>query len=403
MRKTICLLFLITPIHAISSICAVKTLHDTNEVETILIIHNPSLTEEIMQEVADIIQSMVQNIPFITKFITLSQSEFINYLSLPIDKAQTEFKNNFLMHEIDELYYAHDVGIDLYPFLCKTFPNATRICFGDSLGQVFEKDIHLSFLIKDINIKKKKLSPIKKIILNVTKICNRNHENTDLSHEYRAHKAALILPIDQSGSYLKKVPLTICTRKTALDLITKYSESNKELKLYISELLYKYRDKKKLLLLTENHTEGNFIDFEREIMMWCSIIRENCNHGDIIFLKSHPGETLPRNEKITEVLGNVFEIVELDKQYKRYPIELWHDLVINCKIICPSFPILSLKYLYNIDVVQPMTDAFIEKWFPEWTWASYKNSLSLYMEPLKNLAEWDGESVLYSGDSNKGK
>ena len=66
-----------------------------------------------------------------------------------------------------------------------------------------------------------------------------------------------------------------------------------------------------------------------------------------------------------------------------------------------SYPVLSLKYLYDIDVIQPMDSEFIEKWFPKWTWASYKNSLSLYSEPLKRLSSWDGMSILWSGHSSK--
>ena len=131
--------------------------------------------------------------------------------------------------------------------------------------------------------------------------------------------------------------------------------------------------------------------------MYCSMIKENLASNGVVFLKSHPGETLPRNERIKEKLGNSYEVIELDKKFKRYPIELWRQLVIECKIVCISYPVLSLKYIYNKDVVFSMTDNFIEKWFPEWIWASYKNSASLYMEPLKNLAGWDGKSVLWSG------
>ena len=61
-------------------------------------------------------------------------------------------------------------------------------------------------------------------------------------------------------------------------------------------------------------------------------------------------------------------------------------------------PVLSLKYLYDLDVIQPMDDSFIEKWFPEWTWTFCKNALSLNMEPLKRLPHWGYSSILYSGN-----
>jgi hypothetical protein len=143
------------------------------------------------------------------------------------------------------------------------------------------------------------------------------------------------------------------------------------------------------------------MDFDREVEMYCSIIMQYCKAGGVVFLKSHPGETLPRNERIKERLGSFIEVIELDKKFKRYPIEVWKDLVLKCSVICMSYPVLSLKYLYDIDVFQPMDHAFIEKWFPEWTWASYKNSLSLYMEPLRKLATWDGTGILWAGSINK--
>jgi hypothetical protein len=90
----------------------------------------------------------------------------------------------------------------------------------------------------------------------------------------------------------------------------------------------------------------------------------------------------------------------LEESYKRYPIELWTELLMGIKVICMSSPILSLKYLYNIDVINPMNDVFIEKWFPEYMWNSYKNAMKIYMEPLKRLEFWNGKEILYSGEGN---
>jgi hypothetical protein len=47
-----------------------------------------------------------------------------------------------------------------------------------------------------------------------------------------------------------------------------------------------------------------------------------------------------------------------------------------------------------------MNDVFIEKWFPEYMWNSYKNAMKIYMEPLKRLEFWNGKEILYSGEGN---
>jgi hypothetical protein len=196
------------------------------------------------------------------------------------------------------------------------------------------------------------------------------------------------------------MPLTVCSKQSVHDVLDLCSSNAVDLRRYLQELLPVHNDRKKYLLLTDNFSEGNFMDFDTEIQMYCSVIQTFCRDGGVIYLKSHPGETLPRNERIQTALGSAYEIVELEKRFKRYPIELWKELVRRSSVISMSYPVLSLKYLYDIDVIQPMDHAFIERWFPKWTWRSYKNSLSLYMEPLKKLPAWDGQSVLWAGNVN---
>lgn len=61
------------------------------------------------------------------------------------------------------------------------------------------------------------------------------------------------------------------------------------------------------------------------------------------------------------------------------------------------YPVLSLKYLYDMSVIQPMTNLVIEKYFASSLWDSYKNAIELNMAPLGRLENWDGKSLLYEG------
>ncbi len=370
-----CLAYLISPTHLISATCAIKSLHQNEDVNIVLIVHWPGLSDERNEELANIIIDISKEFHFIKKIIPISQLKLSDLLiqSRSPSAGIQSFKDIIVNKiEFNEIYYSHNVVGEMYQFLCTAFPSAQRICFGDALGNVYEKEVHLSFLIK---------TPV-----------------ALTPKEFKPHKAALILPVDQSGNFLKNIPLTVCDKNIVIDMIERCISSASDLQNYIQNILLLYRNSKKYLLLTENIAEGNFIDFNREIDMWCSIIEDNCIPGSVIFLKSHPGETLQRNNKIAEKLSDRYEVVELDKKFKRYPIEIWKNLVLNYGIICMSYPVLSLKYLYDIDVMNPMNDAFIERWFPAWTWDSFKNAHTLYMEPLKNLAHWDGKSVLYSGN-----
>lgn len=378
-------------------------MHNVDLVKTTILIHWPGIDSAIVNEIGSIVKEMSNGISFLDNVVTLSSSSMSEFL---VSKDSIEALDNLKKHigevNFDEIYYAHDIEGGLFQFLCAAYPNAKRICFGDALGNVYEKEVHLSFLrgqptqvISKLTFKSK----IKKTIEKVNKLAKpaiKGKTNLILK-EFKPNGAALILPVDQSGNFLRNTPLTVCKKETLMEVLETCISNSKNLQVYIREIIQKYKNRKLFLLLTDNLAEGNFINFDREIDMYCSIIKEYCGQESVVFLKSHPGETLPRNKKIKEALVGKYEIVELDKKFKRYPIELFRELVTNCKVICMSYPVLSLKYLYDVDVIQPMDSAFIEKWFPRWTWASYKNSLSLYMKPLNNLSKWNGEDILWSG------
>lgn len=397
------LVYAISPTHVISSLAAIEALHDQRNFSVVMVVYWPGATKELSEELGDVVKKLSRGFPYIKTVSTLSQDRFVNLVGcgVPADSASAikEFIGNTDMHEI---YYGHDVVGHLYQSLCAAYPDAIRICFGDALGNVYEREVHLSYL-RGVNEK----TVSKTTILGRMKQCfDKFFASVPVvselqSKNYKPHKAALILPVDQSGNFLQNAPLTVIPKDIATATLEQCRASCRDLNDYVNTLLEETSNNRRHLLLTDNFAEGNFIDFDREVEMYCSIIREQCTPGSVIFLKSHPAETLPRNKRIGEKLAGEYKIVELDSKFKRYPIELWKDLVLNSTIICMSYPVLSLKYLYDIDVVQPMDHAFIEKWFPEWTWRSYKNSLSLYMEPLKNLATWDGKSVLWSGNIEK--
>lgn len=386
MNNLRCLVYLIGPVHFISAMTAINELHNSEQVEVVILVYHPYVSLEINYEIFTIIKKCSEQFSFIRDVIAGNKDDHSSF--------QAKYENGYF----SEIYYTLDWVTNFHDLLFSSNPKAKKICIGDSLGLITEKNIQLGLLQSDNEHQYAKKNPLINFVytrlMKLSSYCRMNNEIRD-DHEVIPDIAALILPIDQSGNFLKRAKLVVCAKSTFINVVEKCIDAHYELNSYIQSLLNKYKDIS--LLLTENIAEGNFIDFDREIDMWCSIIRQNCTPGSVVFLKSHPGETLQRNKEIREKLIDEYEIVELEERFKRFPIELWKDLIINCKIISMSYPILSLKYLYDKDVINPMNEIFLEKWFPEWTWRSYKNALLLYMEPLKNLAQWDGKSVLYSG------
>ena len=92
--------------------------------------------------------------------------------------------------------------------------------------------------------------------------------------------------------------------------------------------------------------------------MYCWIVRQYCEPGSVIYLKAHPGETLPRNAAIMAQISGEFEIVEVDPRIQAISDQFASRLVNGCVPICMSYPTVSLKYLYGRDVVQPCDDAW---------------------------------------------
>lgn len=401
-----CLIYIISPTHVISSLAALEALHPNGNVRITFLVHWPGVNDAVVTELAQVVREMTSPFGNIERIVTITSSdknELLTKGSLP--QIAQAFRDRFGLAHFEELYYAHDIEGGMQQLLCTLFPKAKRICYGDALGNVYEKKVHLSFLVSNREDKIfHAFTLLRRILTRSTALSRKILQGALLQRdealefaEFRPDAAALILPVDQSGKFLGGLPLHICSRECVLDLVERCGRACGSLSDYQSGLVNRCMGRKRYLLLTENSAEGNFIDFNRETEMYCDVIRERCERGSIIFLKSHPGETLPRNEQISKRLVNDFEVIALDEKFKRYPIELWLTLISNSAIICMSYPVLSLKYLYGVDVIQPMDDAFIERWFPERTWASYKNSVSLYMEPLRRLPEWDGDSVLWSG------
>lgn len=400
-----CLVYIISPIHVISSLAALKTLYPNGNIRATFLVHWPGVNDVIVTELTSVVREMTSTFENIERIVMITSSDKNELLTTcSLQQISQAFEELLGSAHFDELYYAHDIEGGMQQLLCTLFPEAKRICYGDALGNVYEKKVHLSFLSNNGGGKTPTtVFTLRQILTRATALgCRilkwsllKSSKILEFS-EFRPDAATLILPVDQSGKFLEGLPLNICSRENVLNLVERCARACGPLRDYQFSLVNRYRGRKKYLLLTENSAEGNFIDFHRETEMYCAVIREQCEPGSVIFLKSHPGEILPRNEKISQRLADDFEVVTLKQKLKRYPIELWMDLITNSTVICMSYPVLSLKYLYGIDVIQPMDDAFIERWFPEWTWASYKNSASLYMEPLKQLEAWDGKSVLWS-------
>ena len=396
-----CLVYVISPIHVIASVSAIQTLHHEYDVRLTILVHWPGVSKVVVKEIMKIVEEMTSSLSYVKKIRMLSSSDNTEMMSTRSIQVISENIKNYLGQEkFDELYYAHDIDGGMQQILCTIYSSARRICYGDAMGYVFEKSKYCS-LYQGLNVLK--ITPFIKFYkawLNIKSKAKQFTIKYILRHivlsEFSADIAALILPVDQSNGYLSKIPLYVCDRRVVLSIIEQCATACSLLKVYVSDLLGLYADRKKYILFTENYAEGKSIVLDREIKMYCAIIRNHCEVGSVVFLKPHPGEILLRYEEISSSLLSEYEIVSLSSEFKRYPIELWKELLLNSTVIGSGSPVLTLKYLYDIDVINPLNSAVIVQWFNKDKWDYYMDAFSLVNEPLKKLKEWDGCSVLHS-------
>lgn len=410
-----CAVIAMTPTQVISSICALKALNKENDINVTFLFHNPSYyseNDEAFQESARVVSTLISGFNFVKKFKALPYSAELQMLSVDtLEEAIANLKLYIENERIDEIYYPHDVIGELYQFLCMSFPEAQRICLGDALGYAIGKKTRLDLVRQDLKLKEKiSITYLQSIVFQkigmlifhlfpsgIGRYGKKQLKEALYEKEFKPDKAVLILPMDQSGTFLKNLPLTVCDKDIVRDVLRRLSSNCEHLNSYMDYLLSHYKNKERYLFLTEVYSEASYLEFETDIRMNCSIIESNCKAGSVIFIKGHPTEKHPRAGRIKELLSDKYDIVEIDGKYRRYSVELMDDLVLGCNVISSSYAVLSLKYLYDKDVIQPMDKVFIEKWFPESFWRTMNNSLEFCTGTIDRLYIWDGKSVIWSG------
>lgn len=407
--------YVASPLHVLSALAAVKTFHPNDRVSVTLVVNYPTADATLLAELHGIVEVMTEGLPLVTSCVAIS-TETIKHLigRTDVNVAASEFRALLEFGDPSEIYYFHDVMGSLVSMLAQAYPSARRICFGDCLGIAYERRYHLSRLGIDVPRSVATRDPTTETRSLLSRLwptlpgqSRRNEEFADLSKlpygspSLIPHAAALILPIDESGDFLRGVQLKVVSKNLVLQLLNELVSRCSSFRQYEESLLAEREAARKFLLLTECNAEGQFLPFERDVEMYCAIIETHCEPGSIVYLKSHPAESVPRNEGIRTRIGTKFELIEFDNRFKRYPIEFAAKLVRESTPICMTYPRLSLKYLYDVDVIQPMDGAFIERWFSQKHWEFFRNGHAMMERPRQRLENWNGDGLLWNGRWNE--
>ena len=411
--------YVASPLHILSALAAIETMHASQPPRVTVVVNYPTGDAKLLQELHGIANAMTLGLPLVESCIAMS-NEGLGSLAgrADVEAAAYEFRGRAGLGEVSEIYYFHDVMGVFLPMLAQSYPNARRICYGDTLGTALERQYHLSQFgievpesVVTADPAVEKPSRWDRIRGAVTKPRTGapKPQLVDLSKlpfgmcSTLPHAAAMILPVDESGDFLANVSWRVVPKEVARRLLNELISRCSAFREYENSLLVGREPSNKFVLLTECNAEGQFLTFERDVEMYRAIVEQNCLPGSTVFLKPHPAERLPRFEALRACLGDRYELIEFDPRFKRYPIEFAARLVRECQIIGTSYPCLSLPYLYGVTTIQPMDNAFIEEWYPPKFWGFLRRSRAMMDEPRALLPNWDGQSLLWSGRSREAR
>lgn len=398
---TRCLVHLYSTPYLLTALAAILSRHPQRDTQVVVVVHLPGASDTVHAEMRQIVEECSRNFPCITRVLALTDDN-IRDISVVGDAGAAGSALGCHLGEshIDEIYYAHDFIGSFMALARKQYPAARRVCLGDAFGMVYERDFLLSYQWKRRAGFSSLFDPGRwRRLFARARAAQRGPMPApcaDSANRQSPDLACLVLPVDPSGRFLAKTPFEVCPRQIFMDVIARCADAAQELRAYIDRLLAESVPGPRYLVMLENYAEAGHLRFNREVEMYCAIIRAHCPPGCTVFLKGHPNERSSRGERVRDTLGSEFRVIPLDTRYRRYPIELWRRLVHECRVISAAYPVLSLKFIYGIDVIQPMDDAFIERWFPRQVWRWLKDGLRLYMEPLRVLPAWDGSTILWS-------
>ena len=312
------------------------------------------------------VYDICKKIPQIKYMHTITCEKINELEELEYRDWHIHFQKNIPQVEYQALVYSHDINNHLINILNQLYRNIEPISYGDAYGIYFNKQ----FFFENIGIKYEKPKKFKHILQQ--KFCS-------------------ILPTDM-GDAIDKQPI-IVKKECFKDVLMKISPKN--LQKYEEKLLSNYANKTKALLMTENLAEGGVISHDKEIQVYIDFIEKYVPKNSVIFVKSHPHEIHDRARDIKKRMKKYYKIVKIENRYNFYPMEIFANFIDKMDIIiCNGSPIITFKYLYNKDVINPRLDPHYSN--------SYHFTTNLDQaidkatkETLKLIDNWDGKTVIY--------
>lgn len=353
--------------------------------DTVLLMYDFLMPQEMELEFVMAIRRLATPFKW-NSIVFISAAEMSGIMKGSYSKAIEKLHKAVGATSFDELIIGRDYCGDGSPLIVNSFPTATRIVYGDSLGIVGNNTGGDTFNWK---------SPLRSF----ASLC----KHSVLKFIHGTHKkfvfdaAVLSLPSDWSGNYLDKIELLIPNKKFVLNEVSQMSASIHELDDYTDTLVD--LDGRNYLFLLSNLSASGFMSKESEAELYIEIIKQITPLGARVLLKPHPRAPKSVFNHVTDSVRQQYDTVVIDNaELASYPVELWSKLLGCCEVIpVYSTSAYQIKYIHGKEVILTLDDSKINHFvFPEKREAMSKGNQAI-VSCVKSINDWDGKSLLWKG------
>lgn len=385
MRK--CLLAVQGPLQFLAGLIAMEWYwqvnHKSADAETALLLYDFLCPPDQEQLLVDTIMRLTEVRKW-DKTLFISGQEMRKISRQNCSQSVKDLRKMIGLDGFDEIYIARDYCGFGSSLILNSYKQAARITYGDSFGLVGnEAEFELRWW------------DLRSALPNAKTLLRGLLYGKPVRLGFDA--AVLSLPIDWSGSYLEDIPLLVPRREHVLNIIERVCSRLPDLTNYCDSLLE--GESNSYLFLLSNLSASGTMSRENEVTLYIDVVRQIAPKGSSIILKDHPRSgPYVLNSVISSIKADYRIKVIDDVHLSRIPVELWTPLISSCSVVpIYSTSAININYFYDKDVILPLDDARIKKYFFHDKIAAITKGHRAIFESVNNLKKWDGNSPLWKG------
>jgi hypothetical protein len=356
--------------------------------EAVLLLYDFLAPPDIEPSIAEAVRQLCRVAPW-SKIVFISGPEMTCLVQGRYANSMRRLKNVLGVEHFDEIFLAREHTGYGSALLMNAYASATKYAYGDSLGLVGQPAPVRRF---------DRRSPLRSTLSMAKHSARRLLLGGPKAHAFDT--AVLPIPLDMSGgNYFSKTRLVVPPLEHVAQCVRSIASAAESLGDYCRSLYTSAgHPQGAYLYLLSNLAGSGLTSIENETALYVDIVTSTAKKGDTIFLKQHPRSTREVLDGVTNRLKDNYHTIVLEEsRFSRLPIELWSYLIDRCAIVAIfSTSAINIKYLYQKDVILPLTPQRLEKYFPRNSIEFMSTANRLIQESIEKLEHWDQNSVLWT-------